>query len=210
MIKSIFGVIIMLFVISGFEWQFGVDPEGYISAYNNNKSSFQKTVVDRKVQYTLSFIPDELRIIQQYRKGQIDQDEVEKRIKQNETALEFLLEIEIPENGFQEFLKYPADSIPYEGRVEYFAFGFGKDITVNFDKSTDQPITGYTFERNFGASPKGAISFYVNVPDKTKNVTIQFKDQVYGTQSQKIVFELNDIKALPQLKKVTKWKNTRK
>lgn len=208
--KGYLTIIVFWVGLTAFKIPFGVDPEGYISAYNNNKSSFQKTVVDNEINYTLSFIPDDLRVIQQYRKGQIDQNEVEKRLKHKETTLEFLLEIEIPENGIQEFLKYPADSIPYESRVEYFAFGFGKDITVNFDKSTDQPITGYTFERNFGASPKGAISFYVNVPDKTKNVTIQFMDQVYGTQSQKIVFELNDIKALPQLKKVTKWKNTRK
>lgn len=210
MIRSFLGIVLLLFVISGFEWHLGVDPESYVNEYNDRKSSFQKTIIDNEVQYSFSFIPQELRIIQQYRKGLIEQDEVEKRLKQKETSYEFMLQIEIPENGNQEFLKYQADSISYESRVEYFAFGFSNDIIVNFDNSTDQKISGYSFERNFGASPKGTISFYIDVPDKTEKITIQFNDQVYGSQTQKVTFDLNDIKALPQLKKVTKWKNTRK
>ena len=73
--------------------------------------------------------------------------------------------------------------MPYDARVEYYSFGLGKDIKVRFDRGLDQSIDGYTFERNFGMSPKGTASIFMNVPKKASTMILTIDDKVFMGQN---------------------------
>lgn len=177
------------------------DTEQFLKAYTDKLDSFRKTVVSGDVHYTLTFVPNELRLIQLFKKEFITEEEFKSSLKAGKNdALQFELSIEIPNNGMQEFLRFESDSLDYSQRVEYFAFGFEKDIHVQYDRGTFQRLQGYTFERNFGASPKGKIIIEVPNSSKADKLTFQLFDRAYTQEKIDLSFEFKDIKSLPKLK----------
>ncbi|MFT5779002.1 MAG: hypothetical protein ACI837_001959 [Crocinitomicaceae bacterium] len=192
--------------LMAFSWRSeGVTPEEYKKQYSEKVDAFSMVSNDHGVEYSLKFVPKELQVISSYSKGVLTITEAEEWLKESENEVRFMLQIEIPENGRQEFLKYESENYSYEDRVKYYAFDFAKDIEVWVDEKQKLELNSFNFEREFGVSPKGTMILSVNIPKNAKNLSVKFTDQVYGTDSQSFLFDLKEFNSLPRLKNIKKW-----
>jgi hypothetical protein len=117
-----------------------------------------------------------------------------------------MLELSIPANGQREFLKYQSLYYgSYEERLKYFAFGFGKDIQFLNEQKEWQAIQSFQFERNFGLSSQGVFLFEVPRMDQD-SILIRIQDRIFTQTISQFSFSSKAINALPNLKKVSKWK----
>lgn len=198
-------IVLFGFLMFSFMEPTSVNPEAYISAFSQNKSNFRKYFSDTKLKYTLSLIPKELKLISQYKKGILDQQAVNKLLSTKSNEIDFILELELPENGNQAFLKFQSDSLDYEGRLKYYAFSFLKDIKVLNENKDEISISAFNFERNFGASPKATFTFSIAPNKRDKKITLQINDQVYGQSMAHFEFNIKQLRSLPRLKNATKW-----
>ena len=186
---------------------FGVEPSQFVKAFMEIEGEFSQTEIDGIVHYHLKLIPAELRVISSVKKGVFDEQMAEEFLTRSKARLDFILQIQIPENGHQEFLKFESDTISYEEKVEYYAFDFQENIKVIIDGDVTSRVSDYIFERNYGSSPKGTFSFSIPYEIGDKNIEIKIDDKVYGSKENTFSFETKSIKKLPRLKKVKKWIN---
>ncbi len=205
--KIVLKIIVVLFgfLMLSFIEPTSVNPEAYISAYKQNISSFRKYFSDTKLNYMISLVPKELTLISQYKRGLLNKEAVNEILKNNSNEIDFILELELPENGNRAFLKFPSDRLDYEERLKYYAFSFLDDIKVFNENKEDLYINAYNFERNFGASPKATFTFSITPNKRNKKIMLQINDQVYGHSLVHFEFNMKQLQSLPRLKNATKW-----
>lgn len=198
-------IVLFGFLIFSFMEPISVNPEVYISAYKQNRSNFRKSFSDTKLNYTISLVPKELTVISQYKKGILNQQAVNKLLSTKSNEIDFILELELPENGNRSFLKFPSDRLDYEGRLKYYAFSFLDDIKVFNENKEVIYINAYNFERNFGASPKATFTFSITPNKSDKQITLKINEQVYAQSMAHFEFNIKQLRSLPRLKNATKW-----
>ena len=184
-----------------------LNPEEYRSFMRKNKSNLQHVSEGDISKYKVSFIPQELTIINALDKEVMSPKEAENSLDQKNQDFNFLLQITVPENGRKEFLTYPSGDTDYKSRLLYYSFDMKNDIKV-YINGKEIPLNYYQFERDFGLSAQGTISFSVEgIPyRKIDLLEIQIKDEVYGRELHEIVFDADFIQNLPELKSIKKWK----
>lgn len=197
-------VVILFLIMTSFIWKEKVLPDEYVQSYSANKTLFVKSVEGKDVMYTAKMIPAELRVIYQFKRGQINVEEAKELVESRKGEVEFILELEIPSNGNNEFLKAESDTMNYDERLSYFAFDFKEDIKIWIDNHVIT-LTDYHFERDFGVSPKGTFTFSVMTQKNEKTLIIEIDNKVYGDRIQAIEFDLSSLKTLPRLKNIKKW-----
>ena len=181
-----------------------VAPQQFIESYKKNTSLIKDNTSRNGVSYSIKYIPKELRIIQLHKKGLISLLEAEKQLKEDKEFYDFILEINI--NSTKNFLQNESDTLSFTERTKYFSFEFENDINVRIGDHDMININNYIFERNFSLSPKGIILFSIPKKEKENYFTIVLFDKVYGQEELNFRFNIKDIKSLPKLKKVKKWK----
>lgn len=181
-----------------------VQPNDYLKEYIDNIEMFHKSNNSEIAEYNLKFVPKELRAIRGFKMGTLSSKEIDELLNSTST-IEFILEIDIPSNQNQEFLRHEVDSMDYSTRVEYFSFGLKEDIEIFFD-GNQVPISNYVFERNFGIISKGTILIDVPFNKSSELIEVKVLDRVYGSSPISFVFDNTEIQSLPQLKKSNKWK----
>tara|TARA_R100000951_G_scaffold114760_2_gene120745 strand:- start:268 stop:915 length:648 start_codon:yes stop_codon:yes gene_type:complete len=184
-----------------------LEPDEYRSFIRKNKSSLQRISEGEISRYKVVFIPEELKVINALNKNVISLEEAEERLKQKQPDFNFLLQINIPENGREEFLTYPVKETDYKSRLMYYSFEMKSDISVYINQKK-VALNYYQFERDFGLSPQGTISFSVEgIPyRKIDLIEVHINDEVYGRELHKVSLDTDFIQQLPKLKNIKKWK----
>jgi hypothetical protein len=195
---------LLLSFISSFR---GLDPQAYINRFEQFQSTIDKEIKSGHAIYTIHFLNKEIQVIEAFYRGIITNVEAYDWLNEKENEVKIHFQIEIPENGSREFLKFEMDGTTYEERLNYFAFEFWKDIEVLGNKSKVLKITNYHFERDFGISTKGNITFYIRVDNNLQKIQLTFNDKIYGNGKLSTEFDLTELKSLPKLKNPRKWKN---
>lgn len=172
-----------------------------VDYYRSNISDYKKESADDYVKYTLIYKPYQLKLLQQQERGLISNSAFNEEIKKKNELFEFTLKMRIPSNGNREFLKAESESFSYEERVKYYSFEFVHNIEVKIDGERVS-LKSCVFERDFGISPNGTFTLFIENISKGKLLEIRIDDQVYGSTTQHFEFDLKKINSLPKLKKI--------
>ena len=182
----------------------GVDPTEFKQFVRKNEYKFRSEKSQGNVNYSLKYVPEELKTIGAFYNGEISQKEADQLLLKGKNQLTLLLELQSTEQGNSDFLKAFPDSIPFEKRVKYYAFEFQEDIAIRDQYSQILPVKSYHFERDFGLSGKGSFVLIVNTNKKVEELNVQLKNKLVGNEE----IQLNlSVPSLPKLKQSKKWKN---
>jgi hypothetical protein len=182
---------------------FGVDPIAFRKFMHDHSSEFRASSNEQELIYTVSYVPSEFKVINDYKKGFIDINEAEKQLIDTKNQFNLLLQIQFLGETNQDILLYKPDSLSYEERVKYLAFEFRKDVQILDDKGRKIEITGCHFERDFGLSTTATFSFVVKKNKDNKKLIVIINDRIWHKAAHELTLSLPK---LPKLKKTTKWK----
>lgn len=182
---------------------FGVDPMVFRKFMYDHSSEFRASSTEQEIIYTVSYIPSELKVINDYKKGFIDLKEAEKLIDDTKNQFNLLLQIQFLGATNQDILHYKLDSLSYEERIKYLAFEFRKDVQILDEKGRKIEMTGCHFERDFGLSTTATFSIVAKKNNENKKLTVIINDRIWHKETRELTLSLPK---LPKLKKTTKWK----
>lgn len=201
-----FFVISLWVLLSGCAWSKSVSPDKYISKVNEVQDKLVQTKHSGVGTYTLRLVPGALRVIQLYKNKHISATQAQEMLAESYNRYDFILQLEIPENGMREFMTFDNGRDSYEAKVKYFSFGFWDDIKYKSSNGTWVKVGAYNFERSFGLSPKGTMLFSVASSVAYKTLVIEIHDRIFGEAAIQFDFDLKYFKKLPKLERVSKWK----
>lgn len=183
----------------------GVSPEEFKEFYKSHQSKFLKQNTVNDINYTVQFIPVELKILKA-NSIKVTSDEVIRQMYVDyKNSYEFLVQIEA--NEFKgDILEYPSLKESYNDRLSYLSFEMKNDIKFVLDQQDTINCAEYLYERNFGMSPKASITIGFETKKSFKTLDIIINDKLFQTNNLRFEFNTKDIKLLPKLKKSQKWK----
>ena len=190
----------------GCAWRKPVSPSKYIDKVNDVQDMLAQTKYSGSGQYTLILVPGALRVIHLYKSKHITVVQAQEMLADSYSRYDFMLQIEIPENGMREFMAFENGKDTYESKVKYFSFGFAEDIKFQASNGSWVKVGTYNFERNFGLSPKGTMLFSVAKEAADKTLKIEIQDRIFGVDAMQFEFDLKYINKLPKLEQASKWK----
>lgn len=197
----------LLLTSLAFSFVFPVHPDKYITEFKKKSALLTISNSTELVSYTLHYFPIELQAIRSYRQSKNASKEVESELNAAKKQYQFLLELNIPQNGPNEFLSYSdSGKNTYEQRLKYFSFQFGKDIQYLSKDNMWLPVESFQFERNFGMTNKGSFLFEIPKENIGETLKISIASKIYTHTALEFTFSKKTLNSLPQLKKVSKWK----
>jgi hypothetical protein len=197
----------LLLTSLAFSFVFPVHPDKYITEFKKKSALLTLSNSTELVSYTLHYFPIELQAIRSYRQSKNASKEVESELNAAKKQYQFLLELNIPQNGPNEFLSYSdGGKNNYEQRLKYFSFQFGKDIQYLSKDNMWLPVESFQFERNFGMTNKGSFLFEIPKENIGETLKISIASKIYTHTALEFTFSKKTLNSLPQLKKVSKWK----
>jgi hypothetical protein len=197
----------LLFTSVAFSFIFPVQPDKYISAFKQKAALLTLSNSTDIVTYTLHYFPIELQAIRSYRQSKNASKEVENELNAAKKQYQFLLELNIPQNGTKEFLTFSdGGKNSYEQRLKYFSFQFGKDIQYLSKDNMWLPVESFQFERNFGMTNQGSFLFEIPKENIGDTLKIELASKIYAHNTLEFTYSKKTLNSLPQLKKVSKWK----
>ncbi len=197
----------LLLTSLAFSFVFPVHPDKYITEFKKKSALFTLSNSTELVSYTLHYFPIELQAIRSYRQSKNASKEVESELNAAKKQYQFLLELNIPQNGSKEFLSFSdGGKNNYEQRLKYFSFQFGKDIQYLSKDNMWLPVESFQFERNFGMTNKGSFLFEIPKENIGETLKISIASKIYTHTALEFTFSKKTLNSLPQLKKVSKWK----
>jgi hypothetical protein len=197
----------LLLTSLAFSFVFPVHPDKYITEFKKKSALLTISNSTELVSYTLHYFPIELQAIRSYRQSKNASKEVENELNAAKKQYQFLLELNIPQNGPNEFLSYSdGGKNTYEQRLKYFSFQFGKDIQYLSKDNMWLPVESFQFERNFGMTNKGSFLFEIPKENIGETLKISIASKIYSHTALEFTFSKKTLNSLPQLKKVSKWK----
>jgi hypothetical protein len=197
----------LLLTSLAFSFVFPVHPDKYITEFKKKSALLTLSNSTELVSYTLHYFPIELQVIHSYRQSKNASKEVESELNAAKKQYQFLLELNIPQNGSKEFLSFSdGGKNNYEQRLKYFSFQFGKDIQYLSKDNMWLPVESFQFERNFGMTNKGSFLFEIPKENIGETLKISIASKIYTHTALEFTFSKKTLNSLPQLKKVSKWK----
>jgi hypothetical protein len=197
----------LLLTSLAFSFVFPVHPDKYITEFKKKSALLTISNSTELVSYTLHYFPIELQAIRSYRQSKNASKEVESELNAAKKQYQFLLELNIPQNGSKEFLSFSdGGKNNYEQRLKYFSFQFGKDIQYLSKDNMWLPVESFQFERNFGMTNKGSFLFEIPKENIGETLKITIASKIYTHTALEFTFSKKTLNSLPQLKKVSKWK----
>lgn len=197
----------LLLTSLAFSFVFPVHPDKYITEFKKKSALLTISNSTELVSYTLHYFPIELQAIRSYRQSKNASKEVENELNAAKKQYQFLLELNIPQNGSKEFLSFSdGGKNNYEQRLKYFSFQFGKDIQYLSKDNMWLPVESFQFERNFGMTNKGSFLFEIPKENIGETLKISIASKIYTHTALEFTFSKKTLNSLPQLKKVSKWK----
>lgn len=197
----------LLLTSLAFSFVFPVHPDKYITEFKKKSALLTLSNSTELVSYTLHYFPIELQAIRSYRQSKNASKEVESELNAAKKKYQFLLELNIPQNGSKEFLSFSdGGKNNYEQRLKYFSFQFGKDIQYLSKDNMRLPVESFQFERNFGMTNKGSFLFEIPKENIGETLKITIASKIYTHTALEFTFSKKTLNSLPQLKKVSKWK----
>jgi len=197
----------LLLTSLAFSFVFPVHPDKYITEFKKKSALLTISNSTELVSYTLHYFPIELQAIRSYRQSKNASKEVESELNAAKKQYQFLLELNIPQNGSKEFLSFSdGGKNNYEQRLKYFSFQFGKDIQYLSKDNMWLPVESFQFERNFGMTNKGSFLFEIPKENIGETLKISIASKIYTHTALEFTFSKKTLNSLPQLKKVSKWK----
>jgi hypothetical protein len=197
----------LLLTSLAFSFVFPVHPDKYITEFKKKSALLTLSNSTELVSYTLHYFPIELQAIRSYRQSKNASKEVESELIAAKKQYQFLLELNIPQNGSKEFLSFSdGGKNNYEQRLKYFSFQFGKDIQYLSKDNMWLPVESFQFERNFGMTNKGSFLFEIPKENIGETLKISIASKIYTHTALEFTFSKKTLNSLPQLKKVSKWK----
>jgi len=173
-----------------------VAKEDYVQELKKDASSvISKTIGD--ITYSLIYKPLDYMVLTEA-KDPTEAEYIE--LKKEYSNLEYYtLEIMIKDFN-DEILKYRTPSQEeYAQKVEYYSFGFQKDIFEIIDRDT-LPCVSYHFERNYGISPKIRFNLAFASSASEMDRTVYINNPYLNTGPVKMTFMKKDLNNLPVLK----------
>jgi hypothetical protein len=197
----------LLLTSLAFSFVFPVHPDKYITEFKKKSALFTLSNSTELVSYTLHYFPIELQAIRSYRQSKNASKEIESELNAAKKQYQFLLELNIPQNGSKEFLSFSdGGKNTYEQRLKYFSFQFGKDIQYLSKDNMWLTVESFQFERNFGMTNKGSFLFEIPKEIIGETLKISIASKIYTHTALEFTFSKKTLNSLPQLKKVSKWK----
>jgi len=197
----------LLLTSLAFSFVFPVHPDKYITEFKKKSALLTLSNSTELVSYTLHYFPIELQAIRSYRQSKNASKEIESELNAAKKQYQFLLELNIPQNGSKEFLSFSdGGKNNYEQRLKYFSFQFGKDIQYLSKDNMWLPVESFQFERNFGMTNKGSFLFEIPKENIGETLKISIASKIYTHTALEFTFSKKTLNSLPQLKKVSKWK----
>jgi hypothetical protein len=197
----------LLLTSLAFSFVFPVHPDKYITEFKKKSALLTLSNSTELVSYTLHYFPIELQAIRSYRQSKNASKEIESELNAAKKQYQFLLELNIPQNGSKEFLSFSdGGKNTYEQRLKYFSFQFGKDIQYLSKDNMWLPVESFQFERNFGMTNKGSFLFEIPKENIGETLKISIASKIYTHTALEFTFSKKTLNSLPQLKKVSKWK----
>lgn len=197
----------LLFTSVAFSFIFPVQPDKYISVFKQKAALLTLSNSSDIVTCTLHYFPIELQAIRSYRQSKNASKEVENELTEAKKQYQFLLELNIPQNGTKEFLTFSdGGKNTYEQRLKYFSFQFGKDIQYLSKDNMWLPVESFQFERNFGMTNQGSFLFEIPKENIGDTLKIELASKIYAHNALEFTYTKKTLNSLPQLKKVSKWK----
>jgi len=197
----------LLLTSLAFSFVFPVHPDKYITEFKKKSALLTLSNSTELVSYTLHYFPIELQAIRSYRQSKNASKEIESELNAAKKQYQFLLELNIPQNGSKEFLSFSdGGKNNYEQRLKYFSFQFGKDIQYLSKDNMWLPVESFQFERNFGMTNKGSFLFEIPKENIGETLKISIASKIYSHTALEFTFSKKTLNSLPQLKKVSKWK----
>jgi hypothetical protein len=197
----------LLLTSLAFSFVFPVHPDKYITEFKKKSALLTISNSTELVSYTLHYFPIELQAIRSYRQSKNASKEIESELNAAKKQYQFLLELNIPQNGSKEFLSFSdGGKNTYEQRLKYFSFQFGKDIQYLSKDNMWLPVESFQFERNFGMTNKGSFLFEIPKENIGETLKISIASKIYTHTALEFTFSKKTLNSLPQLKKVSKWK----
>ena len=197
----------LLLTSLAFSFVFPVHPDKYITEFKKKSALLTISNSTELVSYTLHYFPIELQAISSYRQSKNASKEIESELNAAKKQYQFLLELNIPQNGSKEFLSFSdGGKNTYEQRLKYFSFQFGKDIQYLSKDNMWLPVESFQFERNFGMTNKGSFLFEIPKENIGETLKICIAAKIYTHTALEFTFSKKTLNSLPQLKKVSKWK----
>ncbi len=195
----------MALLSTNISWGKSVTPEKYLSKVNEIAGQLVITRSSGVANYSVRLVPGAVKVIHLYKNKRINAVQAKEMLEQSQTQYDFILSIEIPENGSREFMAYDNGRDAYDTKVKYYSFGFSQHIRFENATKEWQKVVAYNFERDFGLSPKGTILFSVPKSALGKDLKIEIHDQIFGLEPIFFDFDLKLLQKLPKLKAVEKW-----
>lgn len=204
--KNIKGYInsFFIFFLASFLWSCHIEDQkeltrdNYTKEINQKKHGYYVKTIN-KIDYMLLYKPLDYIILNENRNREINSSEMDALRKDYGKMEYYTLEINI-ENFNDEILKYKIQSpTEYNERVDYYAFKFQNDITMEQDNKK-YPCRAYHFERNYGLSPKAKFVLAFDKMNDDKNRTIVINEKYLGSGIIKYTITPADIEKLPILK----------
>ena len=197
----------LLLTSLAFSFVFPVHPDKYITEFKKKSALLTISNSTELVSYTLHYFPIELQAISSYRQSKNASKEIESELNAAKKQYQFLLDLNIPQNGSKEFLpSSDGGKNTYEQRLKYFSFQFGKDIQYLSKDNMWLPVESFQFERNFGMTNKGSFLFEIPKENIGETLKISIASKIYTHTALEFTFSKKTLNSLPQLKKVSKWK----
>jgi hypothetical protein len=186
-------------------WGKSVAPEKYLSKVSEIASQLILTRTSGVANYSVRLVPGAVKVIHLYKNKRITAQQAREMLEESKTRYDFILSIEIPQNGAREFMAYDNGKDAYDAKVKYYSFGFSEHIRFENNTKQWQKVMAYNFERDFGLSPKGTMLFSIPKSALGKDLKIEIHDQIFGVDAIYFDFDLKILQKLPKLKAVEKW-----
>ena len=180
-----------------------MSPDVYRKYITDHQAKFTTQKSFGEKTFTLTYIPAELKIINQFNKGFLDQFEAQQQLIDSKNKVNLLLHIQFPQSENQDFINYKPDTMTYEARLKYLAFEMGNDMQLVDEKGRKLEILDCRFERDFGMTSTATFSIIANKNNTGNEITISIYDRIWDKDWKDLTFTLPK---LPKLKKTTKWK----
>lgn len=186
----------------------GVDPKTYLESYRVQLPKFEQNQISAESEYTIRWMPGLIPLVSSYLKGTVTQSELHTASVEARKTVRVAIRVTHLESEHREFLKKEKVGWTYEQRIQYYSFGMKSDLSVQDQNGNPVPIENYYYERDFGLSSAAQIFLELPLHKGMKTLKLTLADRLYGDGQMQFTFDLNELKTLPTLKPVSKWKTT--
>jgi hypothetical protein len=176
-----------------------LEPQEYEAWAREADNGLRQTVSVGHLEYTMTFKPIDVMILQSNEGVVPSQDSIIKMREEFAGLLYFTFQMKVSDNS--SVLQFEGDENAETGRLQHF-FGDMQGDFVLITGNDTLPCSIYHYERDYGVDPFETFSLGFEVPENfaSEKVIIVYNDQVMNTGPVRFDYSSEELFEQPQLK----------